>query len=218
MLNIPINHKTVFLFDQSSYFANNCGQTFEFDANKPKSSSSHHQQQQSINQRLEPLNKSLWTCCIEAAFEYCRIVYDLFPESKLIRFVATRFEIPLNSWNETEQGLEYVMNVMGSIPPPPASTQFGSFPMPHISPAEEFINLCKGLNIAVNSIAQASELQQNLLMNEEVRNSKTTLANSGRIFLFTSALNRNLDSIQDFLNKAIEETNKNIENIIRNDK
>jgi len=28
---------------------------------------------------------------------------------------------------------------MGSIPPPPASTQFGSFPMPHISPAEEFI-------------------------------------------------------------------------------
>ncbi len=125
---------------------------------------------------------------------------------------------PLNSWNETEQGLEYVMNVMGSIPPPPASTQFGSFPMPHISPAEEFINLCKGLNIAVNSIAQASELQQNLLMNEEVRNSKTTLANSGRIFLFTSALNRNLDSIQDFLNKTIEETNKNIENIIRNDK
>lgn len=208
MFNISINHKTVFLFDHSSYFASQCGQTFEFDANKPKSSS--HQQQ---TQKLEPLNKSLWTCCIEAAFEYSRIVYDLYPENKLIRMVVTKLDIPLNSWNETEQGLEYVMNVMGNILPPIAHTR-------QLFENEEFINLCKGLNIAVNSIAQISEMQQVLLTTESATEAKTSknVSNSGRIILFTSARNRNLDQIQEFLSKSIEECNKNIENLIKNEK
>lgn len=201
MFNIPINHKTVFLFDHSNYFSTNCGQTFEFDTNKPKSSS--HQQ----SHKLEPLNKSLWTCCIEAAFEYSRIVYDLFPENKLIRMVVTKLDIPLNTWNESEQSLEHIMNIMGNILPPMAHAR-------QLFENEEFINLCKGLKIAVDSIAQISEMQQNLMASEPNK----TVLNSGRIILFTPAKYRNLDQIQEFLSKLIEEFNKNIENITKNEK
>jgi len=232
MSSIPINHKTVFLFDHSSYFANNCGQTFEFDSSKPKTSQQQQQQQQQHHQKLDPLNKSLWTCCIEAAFEYSRIVYDLFPaESKLIRMIVTKLDMPLNTWNENEQTLEHVMNIMGNILPP--------FSHPRqLYDNEEFINLCKGLNIAVNSIAQTSELQQNLLQQQlstnsdlfdsaaaaaasssasTVNNSNKSVLNNGRIILFTSAKNRNLDQIQEFLTKSIEECNRNIDNLIKTD-
>lgn len=104
MINTPINHKTILLFDHSSYFAINCGQTFEFDIpSKSKTSN----QSQSYN-KLSALNKSLWACTVEAALEFARIVYDLFPENKLIRLMTTKHENTLNSWNESEQGLETV--------------------------------------------------------------------------------------------------------------
>lgn len=104
MVNTPINHKTVFLFDSSSYFAANCGQTFEFDISSKSKASNQSQNQNRIN----PLNKSLWTCTVEAAIEFARIVYDLFPENKLIRLMTTKHENTLNSWSESEQGLETV--------------------------------------------------------------------------------------------------------------
>lgn len=203
-MNIPINHKTIFLFDHSNYFSSNSNFKVDFDVpnkNKPSAASNY--------QKLEPLDKSLWTCSIEAAFEFSRIVYDLFPESKLIRMVVTKFDCALNSWNVADQGLDNLMSIMGNIIPP----------MPQIRQlfeGEEFINLCKALNIAVNSIAQTSELQQRLSLEEQARNgSPKSVPNSGRIILFSSAKNRNLDQIQEFLNKAIEECNKNIEQIMK---
>ena len=107
MLNIPINHKTIFLFDHSNYFANNSNSLTEFDVASKKPAASH-QSQGTNSQKFEPLNKSLWTCCIEAAFEYARIVYDLFPDSKLIRMVVTKVDCALNNWNLAEQGLDNV--------------------------------------------------------------------------------------------------------------
>ncbi len=26
------------------------------------------------------IDKTLWTCCVEAVMEYCRIMFDLFPD------------------------------------------------------------------------------------------------------------------------------------------
>lgn len=26
------------------------------------------------------VSKSMWTCCVEAVMEYCRIIFDLFPD------------------------------------------------------------------------------------------------------------------------------------------
>jgi hypothetical protein len=112
MLNIPINHKTIFLFDHSNYFSNSSNSRIEFDvANKKPASSS----QQLNAQKLEPLNKTLWTCSIEAAFEYSRIVYDLFPENKLIRMVVTKVDCALNSWNNSDQGLDNVIEILRKL-------------------------------------------------------------------------------------------------------
>jgi len=95
------------------------------------------------------------------------------------------------------------MNLMGQILPPllHARQQFEG---------EEFINLCKALNTAVNSIAQTTQLQQKLI-NEY--NSSEMVNNCGRIILFTTSKYRNLEQIQEFLNKSMQECNKNIDQI-----
>lgn len=56
------------------------------------------------------LTKSLWTCSIEAALEYHRIITDLFPVDKLLRFVISdsvgRFVT--GDWSEESMNLETV--------------------------------------------------------------------------------------------------------------
>lgn len=112
MLDIPLNHKTIFVLDHSSHFASSSEQPIEFDAPvKPKATTSAAQQQAAVPTPLKfnPLVKSLWTCNVEAILEYSRIVYDLFaPNEKLIRLMVTKVDMPLNSWNENEQTLEHV--------------------------------------------------------------------------------------------------------------
>lgn len=104
-MSAQLSHKTIFLFDNSSYFSTNCGQTYEFDVSIRSKQSN---QQQNPSSKLNPLNKSLWTCNIESALEFARIVYDLFPENKLIQMITSKHDAMLNSWNESEQGLEHV--------------------------------------------------------------------------------------------------------------
>jgi hypothetical protein len=107
MFNVPLNHKTVFLFDHSLFFANSCEQQIEFDVSV-KSKTAQPQPQNVANFKLNPLNKTLWTCNIESAIEFSRIVYDLFPENKLIQMMVTKLDTPLNSWNQCDQGLDHV--------------------------------------------------------------------------------------------------------------
>lgn len=61
-----INHKTVFVLDHSPYFGISAESILELVATGP------------------PISKSLWTCSVEASVEYCRIVWDLFPNGKLV--------------------------------------------------------------------------------------------------------------------------------------
>lgn len=53
-----------------------------------------------------------------------------------------------------------------------------------------------------------SQLQQSLIRNKP---NNQQILNAGRIVLFTSAKIRNLDQIQEFLVKSIEECNKIID-------
>ena len=96
---------------------------------------------------------------------------------------------------------------MGNIPPPIAHLK-------QISETDEFILLCKALNICVTSMAQTSQLQQNLYLESQ----SNKIPNSGRIILFTSAKLRNTDKLQDLLQSTIEECNTNIEMLYKNDK
>jgi hypothetical protein len=96
---------------------------------------------------------------------------------------------------------------MGNIPPPSPQTK-------QLFEGEEFINLCKALNLCVNSIAQMSKLQIELATTPAEREN---MNNSGRIILFTSERYRNLDQLQEFVAKAIEECNKTIEQTMKNE-
>ncbi|CAF0765077.1 unnamed protein product [Brachionus calyciflorus] len=201
MVNTPLNHKTIILFDHSNFFSNNCGQTYEFDVTSKSKPSSHSQNQ---SHKLSPLNKSLWTCAVEAALEFSRIVYDLFPENKLIRMITTKHDNAINSWHESEQGLEHLMNVMGTIQPPNLTAP------QNLNQPEELI-LCRALNACLNAMVQLTPMQQNLIKN------KVPIKNTGRIIFFTSSQTRKLEPIQEFFVKAIEELNKVIDMSAKND-
>lgn len=82
----PFNHKTVFLLDHTPYFRTSCESIVEFDLSKIRGTGFIP---------LAPIHKSLWTCCVESATEYCRIVWDLFPNGKLVslRVYVSLFKI-----------------------------------------------------------------------------------------------------------------------------
>lgn len=76
-----LNHKTLFVLDHTPYFGISCGAPgVELDAK---------------HQPVPPICKSLWTLSVESSVEYCRIVWDLFPTGKLIRFVVSDTAVSL---------------------------------------------------------------------------------------------------------------------------
>lgn len=67
------NMKTVFVLDHTPYFGISGDDPFFLDLKTGKVS----------------VKKSLWTSSVESSIEYCRIIWDLFPAGKLIRFVIS---------------------------------------------------------------------------------------------------------------------------------
>lgn len=65
----PLSHKTVIVLDRGGDLAVSCQQPIDVD--------------QITKTRtlipLAPIAKSLWTCAVESAIEYCRIVWDIHP-------------------------------------------------------------------------------------------------------------------------------------------
>ena len=53
------------------------------------------------------LSKSVWTCCVEAVSEYCRVVLDLFPEQHQVCVAAVDESKcqPINSWRDEDQDI-----------------------------------------------------------------------------------------------------------------
>lgn len=75
----PSSHKTIFVLDHTPYFGISSEDLLEFDFTKARGPGFIP---------LAPIVKSLWTCIVEAALEYCRIVWDIFPQhNKLVSYV-----------------------------------------------------------------------------------------------------------------------------------
>jgi hypothetical protein len=72
----PSNHKTVFVLDHTPYFGISCESPIELEFLKARGPGFIP---------MTPICKSLWTSSVESAIEYCRIVWDLFPQGKLVR-------------------------------------------------------------------------------------------------------------------------------------
>ena len=53
---------------------------------------------------LAAINKSVWTCAVEAVAEYCRIVWDIFPnQDRLLRVVVASPECNEVKWHPAER-------------------------------------------------------------------------------------------------------------------
>ncbi|PRD20101.1 UNVERIFIED_CONTAM: asun [Trichonephila clavipes] len=119
---------------------------------------------------LAPLSKSLWTCSVEAAIEYCRIVWDIFPTEKLIRFIVSdTSSLTLNSWSQDQQNLNHLMAALAQVGPPQ-----------NVSGKE--CNVIHGLNAAIEALCECSEIQH------EKRTSMTESAGKVRDKLYLHIL------------------------------
>ncbi|XP_037074560.1 integrator complex subunit 13-like [Pollicipes pollicipes] len=104
----PLSHKTVFILDKSPAMEGPCGHQFEMDSlNKGRAGGLIP---------LAPITKSTWTCAVEAAVEYCRIVWDVYPAGRLIRLIVNAAQAtPVNSWLAQDQHLAVLMQQLAAL-------------------------------------------------------------------------------------------------------
>lgn len=121
---------------------------------------------------LLPVTKTLWTCAIESITEYCRIVWDIFPGQRLIRFLSVDKlgASKVLSWAAQEQGINTLMS---------------AFMM--LGPAKQNVcsknDLLKGLRTAIELLTEPSAIQQEKRTN--LTENPAKVLNKGRIILVT---------------------------------
>jgi len=145
---------------------------------------------------VPPISKSLWTCTAEACFEYCRIVWDIFPSGKLIRFVISDTKShPLGSWVTNQQSLSNVFNNFAQIGVPVSDSKLGECSIMH------------GLKSALEFLTECSEAQMDKL--NSTNDSKSKVLNRGRVICISSFREdgsvRNLES---FFQETLIQINK----------
>jgi len=121
VMAFPHSHKTVFVLDHGPYFALPCHQV-EFDVARRGGPGFIP---------LAAINKSVWTCAVEAVAEYCRIVWDIFPnQDRLLRVVVASPECnevqPLLGWGEEGQTSAAVMSSLAMVGRPSGDARSGS--------------------------------------------------------------------------------------------
>lgn len=164
----PCSHKTVIVVDHGSHFAQAC-HPVEFDVQRARGPGYIP---------LAPVSKSVWTCVVEATLEYCRIIWDIFPEDKNIRFVVAR-KTPeiLNGWQAEHQSCNSIMTALAGVGRPTV----GKYSEKKIIEAVE---------LALEALCEPTPKQSQLIDN----NSK--VVNKGRLIVITTVLD-------DFCRKAI---------------
>jgi len=201
MMTFPASHKTVFLLDQSSLFAQPCE---EIEVESAKSS-------QSGFPPVSKIAKSIWTSATESVLEYCRIVWDIFPpvcddwnDHKLIRLVLfneKETKKVISTWGRKQQNCLTLTNELAIGGRPHLTVnKFGST----AKAAKE--KLKNGLRVALQLLTENSEAQEN------VRNKDSSvMINRGRIVCLTTFEDDDVVSfIEDFaviLKKELSDMN-----------
>uniref|UniRef100_A0A0B6ZZE1 Protein asunder n=1 Tax=Arion vulgaris TaxID=1028688 RepID=A0A0B6ZZE1_9EUPU len=153
---LSMSHKTVFILDHSSYFAQSCNQPMEYDVFRSKGSGVIP---------AAPICKSLWTCNVEGLQEYLRIVFDIYPRDKQIR-VVTGSSI-LNQWNCADT-ISTVLSKLAHVGPPKNKRDENTFSVLH------------GLSSAIECLREPSQHQRDML------EQSSTVCNRGRIICLTN--------------------------------
>jgi hypothetical protein len=165
----PYTHKTVFVLDNGPSFQLPC-EKVELDFHKNRMASGYIPP--------APVVKTMWTCVVESVLEYCRIVWDIFPTEKLIRFVVSNQDVRvLNSWNGKEQNLGIIAAGLASssLPDPQERS------LPPRKKAKKSSSITGALAKALELLCEPTRAQ----ISTKEQNSK--LINRGRIICLTHA-------------------------------
>jgi len=147
-----VSHKTIFVLDENHHFVRALsGQPLDLD--KPG---------------IPPLNKSLWTSAVESITEYCRIVWDVFPDGqRVISFSRCRPNArPLLTWSPDDQTLGSLMKALIDT-------------SKEVYDAKKTPDLTSGLRAAVSILSTETPYQAKFRGNRDRK--KTKSLNGGRI-------------------------------------
>ncbi|KAL4127372.1 hypothetical protein QTP88_011546 [Uroleucon formosanum] len=184
----PANHKTTFVVDHTPYFGLVSNSHIKLVCTKCPSSEIPS----------APIFKSMWTCSIEAVLEYCRIVWDLFPERKLIRLISSDTQTcNLNSWSSSQQNVHYILQNLSSLGPPkklvPNSNQEGS--------------VMYGFRTAAEAMIECTKEQ----MDQEAKKKNIEIQNKCRTVIITSAKdNLSIDNLISMFHDEMIKRNKSV--------
>ncbi|KAK9885182.1 hypothetical protein WA026_010691 [Henosepilachna vigintioctopunctata] len=186
----PANHKTVFVLDHTPYFGISCENPIEFEFLKSRGPGCLP---------IPPFSKSLWTASFESAIEYCRIVWDLFPQGKLVRFIASdNLAHLINTWSPSQQHLGHITSMMSLIGVPPPV---------HASNTKMDYTVLHGMKAAIDALSEITDMQQEKMNSE----GQTKLMNRCRVICITSARDdesmKRLEEI--FLNGLVQQNKAN---------
>ncbi|XP_035212649.1 integrator complex subunit 13-like isoform X2 [Stegodyphus dumicola] len=185
-MSFPVSHKTIFVLDHGPNFLGSCHQNMEFDI--------FTKTRQPGIIPLAPLSKSLWTCSVEAAIEYCRIVWDIFPTEKLIRFIVSdNSSMTLNSWSQDQQNLNHLMAALADVGPPKSTNKDS--------------NVIHGLNAAIKALCECSEIQHQ--KRTSLTENAGKVVNRGRVICFTNVKSDlEVNSLLECFEETLIEQNK----------
>ncbi|XP_078465657.1 integrator complex subunit 13 isoform X1 [Lampetra fluviatilis] len=183
-----LSHKTALVLDHGVHMGESCKQSVELDVFTKSRAPGLIP--------LAPVSKSLWTCAVESAVEYCRILYDIFPSRKLVRFIVSDSEArSLNSWNQDEQSLQQISASLAMVGPPDPRSE------------PEYCSLLQGVMEAVEALCQCSELQHEARTSLLERAER--VSNRGRILAITSLRgDSHVRMLEEAVQEAIQEHNK----------
>jgi hypothetical protein len=125
--------------------------------------------------------------------EYCRIVWDLFPTGKLIRFVISdKAAHIVNTWENHTQTISHVNNAMIMVGSPRNTQQTSDYTVIH------------GLRAAIEALAEPTGFQREYMEKNEL----SRVSNRGRVICITSARdNPSMSSLEDIFLQVLLQQN-----------
>lgn len=136
---------------------------------------------------------------MEAAIEYCRIAWDLFPTGKLIRFIASD-SVPhiLNNWNSSQQSISCIMSGLAQLGIPPSSRTAN---MPEHT-------VIHGLRTALSSFVECTDLQWERFKSFSA-NDDQKLINRCRVICITSTRDdESMKRLEDIFHNVLLQQNQ----------
>eukprot|EP00111_Clytia_hemisphaerica_P015115 TCONS_00044540-protein len=106
--------ETCIIVDHAAVFLEESGAKLELDTN-PKN--------KNLLSFLSNISKSTWTCIVEGVIEYCRIIYDISTNYKVLVLCSNENSININDFEDQYQNIQQVLKGFGDLGPPNKETE-----------------------------------------------------------------------------------------------